>query len=126
MQPGTAWQSGLLLAFARLRLLLDELFLRGGHLFLFRPPRFFVFRIRGWLSSQKFLQLFSNARRAFGAGVFDGFWVVLFQMRLHAIIDSQTTRTVDLAYKRDPEGLAPKSPRGGNHSYAAGSKSHGP
>jgi hypothetical protein len=46
----------LLLAFAQLRLLLDELFLRGGHLFLFRPPRFFVFRIRGWLGSQKFLQ----------------------------------------------------------------------
>ena len=55
----------LLLAFARSRLLLDELFLRGGHLFLFRLPRFFVSRIRGWLGSQKLLQLFSNARRAF-------------------------------------------------------------
>jgi hypothetical protein len=86
----------LLLAFARLRLPLDELFLGGGHLFLFRPPRFFIFRIRGWLGSQKFLQFFSNTRRAFGVGVFDGFLVVLFRMRFHAKLGSQTTRTVDL------------------------------
>ena len=36
--------------------------------------------------------------------VFDGFLVVLFQMRLHAILGSQTTRTVDLAYKRAVKG----------------------
>jgi hypothetical protein len=86
----------LILAITRWRLLLDELFLRGGHLFLFRPPRVFVFRIRGRLGSQKFLQFFFNTKRAFVARVFNGFLVILFLMRFHAKFGSQRRRTVDL------------------------------